>query len=278
MAPDTQQVYASMDPDDFSQGGGLFDDVDGTITVARFTNEPPDGYNAEGNPIFFEMGLRIDGADDDVFQKYSLGGKAGDNFEIADDGAYLVPSSPSARIVASSKFGIYMGALKQESFPISKLSGAGGMKNLVGTRAHFNRIADPERKGLQTGKKEKQYPQTTLCVSKIHALPGDEKASTGKASAKGTKKETAAPKQTAQTTAAPAAEAGSNGYNAVAQEVLLSVLAEANGSIKKAQLPLAVTRALGSNPKKADILKLILSEEFLNTGGPWKFADNVVTL
>lgn len=253
------QNYASMDPDDFSTGGGLFDDVDGVVTQAEFTDEAPEGYQAEGNPLFFVLGLLIDGADAPVTQSYAMGAKAGDNFAIGKDNGTLIPAGPASKINANSKFGTLMGSLKEEKFPMSTLGGPdGSMKNLVGTRAHFNRIADPERKGLKTGAKEAKYPPTTLLFTKIHALPG-EKAATGKAAKGGTTK------------AAPAASKGAVDLTEAAEETLVAILSANDGSVQKAKLTLFATRELNGNPNKAGITKLITSDEFLARETAWSY-------
>jgi hypothetical protein len=262
-----------MDADDFSQGGGLFDDVDAVVTTAEFTDEAPEGYNVEGDVElkFFRLGLRIDGADADVQQSYPLGAKTSASFDIVDDGGALRPTADGARINGNSKFGIFMSALKTAQFPVSKLGGPGGsIKNLVGTRAHFNRIADPERKGLQTGRKEKKYPESTLCVSKVHALPGE-----AVKAAKGAKKDS---KPAAAVASAPAAAPAGGDLNEAAEQTLVSVLMGNNGSIEKAKLALAVVKEIGQHPKKAELGKLIFSNEFLQKQNGWTFDGKVVSL
>jgi hypothetical protein len=259
----SKQAFYSLDPEGFSQGGGLFDDVDAVVTRAQFTTEAPEGYTAEGNPLFFVLGLQIDGADDEVEQRYSMGAKAGDNFSISEDGLGLVPEGPGSKLGGSSKFGLFMAALKAANFPIGTLSGTdGSLANIVGLRAHFNRMPDPERKGLQTGKKEKKYPETTLVVTKVHALPGE------KAAKKGGKKDAAAPKGAAASK--QSAEASEEDIQ-VAEETLMAVIAAKGGSVQKSQLPLLVARELAKHPRKAEIGKLVYSEDFLNRNTAWSF-------
>jgi hypothetical protein len=267
-----QQLYASMDADDFSQGGGLFDDVDALVTVAEFTDQAPEGYNVEGDVAlkFFRLGLRIDGADGDVEQSYPLGAKTSENHEIAEDGGALRPLVTGAKINGNSKFATFMSALKTAQFPVTKLGGPGGsIKNLVGLRAHFNRIADPERTGLQTGNKQKKYPQSTLCVSKVHSLPGqaaDAKKGTKAAAAKNT----AAPAPAAAVASAPS---GADDLNALGEQTLMNVLMANDGKIEKQKLALAVVKELSDQPadKKNALGKLIFSEAFLDRANGWVF-------
>jgi hypothetical protein len=262
-----KQGYASMDPETFSQGGGLFDDVDAIVTEAKFTAEPPEGYNPEGNPLFFVLGLHIDGMDEPVSQSYSMGAKAGDNFEISEDGLGLIPNGPASKLGASSKFGLFMGALKTEGFPIADLSGENGMGALVGLRAHFNRMPDPERKGLKTGGKEKKYPETTLVVTKIHTLPGEQQKPGSKA---GGKKGASAPAASSKTAAAKGA--GNAEDIEAAESALVSILAAKGGSVQKSQLPLLAVKELAKNPRKQEIAKIVYSEEFLSRENEyWEF-------
>src|ERR1051326_9148920 len=96
------QKYASFAVEDMIESSGLFDNVDGVVSGAKFTKEAPDNYQAEGNPIFFILGITLNGdgpvEDRTVSQTYSLGAQAGDNFTISSDGYALVPSNDDARI------------------------------------------------------------------------------------------------------------------------------------------------------------------------------------
>lgn len=264
----SKQAFASLDPENFSTGSGLFDDVDGVVTGAHFTNEPPDGYTADGNPLFFVLEIQIDGADGPVEQRYSMGGKAGDQFTVSDDGLGLIPEGPHSRLGASSKFGLFMAALKTEGFPIASLGGEdGNMGALVGLRAHFNRIPDPERKGLQQrpGQKEKKYPESTLVVTKIHALPGEKPATAKKAT---TTAKPAAGKATSKPAAAPVAD---DEDIQVAEETLVVLLAANNGTIQKSKLPILAARELAKHPRRQEVSKLIYSEPFLLRQVAWTF-------
>jgi len=266
----SKQAFASLDPENFSTGSGLFDDVDGVVTGAHFTNEPPDGYTADGNPLFFVLEIQIDGADGPVEQRYSMGGKAGDQFEVSEDGLGLIPAGPHSRLGASSKFGLFMAALKTEGFPIASLGGEdGNMGALVGLRAHFNRIPDPERKGLapRPGQKEKKYPESTLVVTKIHTLPG-EKPATGKKAAATAKP--AAGKSTTTTKAAPATADNDEDIQA-AEETLVALLVANNGTIQKSKLPILAARELAKHPRRQEVSKLIYSEPFLLRQTAWTF-------
>lgn len=263
-----QQAFASLDPENFSTGSGLFDDVDAVVTGAHFTNEPPDGYTADGNPLFFVLELQIDGADGPVEQRYSMGGKAGDQFEVSEDGLGLIPAGPHSRLGASSKFGLFMAALKTEGFPIATLGGEdGNMGALVGLRAHFNRIPDPERKGLtqRPGQKEKKYPESTLVVTKIHTLPGEKPATAKKATT------TAKPAAGKSTTKPTAAAARDDEDIKTAEETLVALLVVNDGTIQKSKLPILAARELGKHPRRQEVSKLIYSEAFLSRETAWTF-------
>lgn len=238
-----------MNPDTFSEGTGLFDDVDGTVKAVLFTKEPPsESYETEGNPLFAEVSILLDGDGNEtertVSQSYSLGGKSGDNFTIADGGTGLIPENDHATVNKSTKWGIFVEALKKEGVTPSILDG-GDMAALVGLYAHFNRTADKERKGLKNTRTSK-FPLTTLVVTKIHALPGGKAA--GKAS-------TAA--------ATPAAVDGEETLDGACDRFLLDVLIAKDGKVQRSQLALLASKAAQGHPRRLEISKRMADEAYL---------------
>src|SRR5574337_336993 len=113
---------ASFAQEDMKEGGGNLFGSNGPVRAAlvggRFTKQAPDGYTAEGNPIFgvAEFLIAGDGPEEErrVNQSYSLGAQSGDHFTIAPDGDYLIPSGDDAQIIKDCKFGLFASSLQNE--------------------------------------------------------------------------------------------------------------------------------------------------------------------
>lgn len=258
-----KQQYASMNPETFTEGTGLFDDVDGTIVDIQFTPDAPEGYGADGNPLFANVKLLLDGDGDEsertVSQSYSLGGKSGDNYSIGDTGTGLIPIGEHATINKSTKWGTFMEALRKEGVPEPILN-AGDMAALVGLKGHFNRTADKERKGLKNQRASK-YPQTTLVVTKIIALPGGKAAKVATGSTK---------------TTAPAGDGAAvpdGTLDEAVSQYLLEILASKDGKVQRSQLALLGSKfALAAkDPRRLDIAKRMADEEFLTQNLAWTY-------
>lgn len=261
-----EQTYASFAVEDMKEGTGLFDDVDGTIRKFQFTKEPPDNYQAEGNPIFavVHFELKGDGPVEErmVSQSYSLGASAGDGFGVSEDGYGLIPTADGAAVRKDSKFGTFAAALQNEGVPKTVLQ-AGDFSKLIGLSGHFKRVADKERnfgedKRTRPGQKSK-FPPSTLVLVKLHGMPGEAVKTTASAT-----------KATAAATTAPAAAAPSSSGNVDvdtrAQELLLAVMADAKKAgrtLQRSQITLAVSKAAMSDPNRAVYAKRAGEEAFL---------------
>jgi hypothetical protein len=261
------------------EGTNLFDNVNAHIVGFKFTKEPPEGYAAEGNPIFAVIGYLLDGdgpADDrTVSQSYSLGASAGDNFTIGDDGFGLVPVEgivePAIR--KDSKFGTFMSVLETSGVSTT-ITQAGDMSALTagsGLYGHFKRIADKERNfgedaRTRPGQKKSKFPPSTLVCVKLL----DEKAGTG---ASATTTTTASTKAAAPAMSAPAGATKGNGavaagdLDTVTSQYLETVLKAAKGnSVQRSNLTLLLSRAAlaGNEPNRNDIAKRGTDETYLS--------------
>lgn len=252
------QKYASMNPETFSEGTGLFDDIDGEITNVQLTTDLPDNYPTEGaSPLFGNVTILMDGdgGEDErtVTQGYSLGAKSSENFDVASDGFGLIPKSDHATINKSTKWGTFMEALRKEGCTPAILDN-GDMSKLIGLRAHFNRVADKERKGLKNQRASK-FPATTLVVTKIHSLPGGKKAAAKSNGA--------------------VASADTDSLDDKCSTYLLDILGKKDGKVQRSQLALLaskVAKEAGENDEvRAAIYKRMPEEEFLATQVAWKY-------
>lgn len=252
------QKYASFAAKDTREASSLPSDFDAPITAFKFTKEAPDGYSADGNPIFAVVTLvpEGDGQPPEVVQSYNLGGKAGDEFSISEDGYGLIPTGSETTGRKGSKFDLFKCSLENEGVS-SSIFEEGDFSKILGIRAHWKRIDDAKLLGKerefqnarQNDKKSKFPPQTLVCVKLL-----DVKASTGKA---------------ATTTQATASAAASTNDGATLEQKAATYLKKAiaaskGGVLPRNQIVLAVSKAAGaSDPDRAAVAKLAADEGFL---------------
>lgn len=262
-----QQKYASFAAKDTREAGSLPSDFDATITSAQFTKEAPDGYNAEGNPIFGVIKFLQDGdgAEEErtVVQSYSLGAKAGDEFTISDDGFGLIPSDDSVTSTRKgSKFDLWKCSLENEGVP-QTITETGDLSKFVGVKGHWRRVDDAKLLGKarefgdDKKSKSKFPPQTLVCVKLIN-LPGEKPKSGGASTS------TAAATTSAGTSAPASSGGGSIDDRTTA--FLMDVLAGAkDNKVQRSQLIALLSKAAIKEKDRQDIARRGSDEEFLNT-------------
>ena len=178
------QKPVSMWPDDSREASTLPSDFDGTIVNIIYTKEAPDNYPAEGNPIFTNVTLLMDGdapeTERTLIQTYNNGGKAGDEFAISDDGHSLYPTGDEVVMRAGSKWHMFLTQLKVQGVPQNVLQ-AGDTKKLFGLRGHWKRLDDAKLLGkareFGDDKKRSKFPPQTLVLVKLLSLPGEQAVS-----------------------------------------------------------------------------------------------------
>lgn len=277
------EVYASLNPDDFIQGG-LLDDVDVVFKECRFVE-----YDYEGKSekpalcLLVVMEHTEDGKTIESNQYYSAGSL--DRFQPSEDGTHAVSVGGAKGLALGTNIAALLKSLKDAGFPMDKF-GNGDMSVLDGMLAHINRIPQQERKGLANQQvNDKGFARTVAIVTKIHKMPWEKVAGGKRAAAAPTsinKGKTAA--------AAPAQEEAANDdggdeeqelYTAAA-EVLTTVLGEKGGSVKKASLAPASFKHLKELPEqRSAILKLFADSKWLEEQGEnygWSFDGTTVTV
>lgn len=260
-----QKKYASWAAKDTREASSLPSDFDGTITAGKFTKEPPDNYNAEGNPIFGVVTIVQDGPADvpvterTVVQSYSLGAKAGDEFQISDDGLGLIPSGDDIAIRKGSKFDMFKVSLEQNGVSQS-VTEAGTFAGLVGIRGHWKRIDDAKLLGKERefsndkNKKTSKFPPQTLVMVKLLGAPGDSSVS--------------APAATSGSVAgsAPAGASVEGDLDTVTFGYLTDVLsASKTKSVQRSQLTLLVSKAAMADARRQDIARRAADEGFIKS-------------
>lgn len=250
----------SLNPEDFTEGGGLIDDIDVILKENVFDMFD---YNGTVQPGVPSLKITMDHEGDNVIQYYSMG--SANDWLPSEDGKQLIAVGKAQNIRLSSNGGIFLKSLIDAGFPADKLSD--DISILDGLQAHVIRVPAPKRPGLE--KKEKKYEDTILIVSEIKALPWEKKTPKG-APAKAASKAAAGKKAPAKKEEATEGDDASD----EATNVILAILADA-GSVSKKELPGMIFKTEKDNPNRNDIIKMAFDEEFLNNG-PWNYEDGVL--
>ena len=250
------QKYASWASKDTRDTSSLPSDFDAAVADAKFTKEPPDNYPAEGNPIFAVITYR---REDNVSEEektlpvyYNLGGKAGDEFDISDDGVGLIPKGDEySAIRKGSKFDLWKCSLENEGVSAA-ITEAGDLSKLVGLRGHWRRVEDAKLLGKarefgDDKRKSKFPPQTLVCV-KLLGMPGEK----GKGG-------------TATTSAAASSNGGDFDLDSATMDYLLKVIdAEPTKTVQRSTLVLKLNKAaMADVAHRKDIAKRGSDEAFL---------------
>lgn len=265
----TDVKRASFAIEDMKQGGGNLwgtaGPVRAKITGGKFTKEAPDGYAAEGNPIFGVANFEIAGdapiEERTVNQSFSLGASAGDNFSISEDGDFLIPTNDDASIIKDSKFGLFASSLQNNGVSKTVMQGF-GWALVAGLDGDFKRVEDKARDFGANDKKKSKFPPSTLLLLKLHALPGEVAKPTAVAPSVASSALT-----TGGITAssAPAAATTSGTDDGDVWPYLETVLKGAGGSQQRGKLTLAVSKAAMENPNRASIARRASEESFIQS-------------
>lgn len=254
----------SLKPSDAVEGGGLLDDVDVTITKSRFAMFD---YGGKAQPVPAIM-WELDAGDgtSPITQYWSVG-KALD-WMPSDDGKELVPIGKSTQLVNSSNGMVLLSSVVNAGVPESKLGA--DISIFEGMECHVNRVAAPERKGIQNRKEN----QTILVVTKIHKLPWEK--GNGKAKAKG---------KGGGSKAAPAATDTAADIDAITTEFIIGVLSNddkmkdyPDGMPKAKFAPEVFAAFPADNPNRSGIIQKILTDDKFLKAGPWKYEGGKLSL
>lgn len=258
----------SLKPSTFVEGGGLVDDVDATITDAKWLTWD---YNGQSNVVVPALAVALTLQDGTVQEQYYSCGKL-EHFKPSKDdrtpapdndcmGDYLVPVTDKTGIASSSNAGKFFASLVNAGYPEDKLDGPIS-KVLNGLTAHFKREV-VKRTGLVRTGKNADRDQTVLVVSKVIKLPWETAS----------RQAAVTPRPAAATAASPAA-AKPNGaagvgvsveVRAKAEETLMGVLIEAGAPVPKAKLATLVFNALKGDPDQKAVSQLAFKDDFLQS-------------
>lgn len=285
----------SLIPTDFAQGG-LIDDIDATVTMAKFCNWD---YDGKSDKVGIFLAMLLQDADGKEHAQYWSAGDP-EFFQPGDaEGSWLKSVGTRPAMNNNTNAAMLLMSLVAAGFPQDRLNTLGIGEALVGMKAHWNQVAQPKRKGLiKTGNQgSDEREKSTLLVSAILQLPGQvaKPAATGLGVTSGNAaKPTLVPTAASAvkpglavpaTGASPAAPASPTNGAAVDPAVdeaatigLLEILMENGGSVVKANLPALAFKKFSAHPSKGKIVPRIYSVDFLMTTMGITFDGTTVTM
>ena len=253
---------ASLNPENFVEGGGLIDDVDVVFKECVFDMFDYNGKVVPGVPsLKITMGME----NEEAVQYYSVG--SSNDWIPSEDGSQLVAVGKASNIRMTTNGGIFLKALIDAGFPVDKLGD--DITILTGLQAHVIRVPAPKRPGLEKKKRDdgKNYEETILIVSEITSLPWEKSKPKGAPKTKAAPKGKVAPK--AKTKEDPESD-----VNDAAVAAVLAIL-ESEGTITKKELPSKIFQTEKDNPDRNSIVKAVFDDNFL-ASGPWNYEDGVL--
>lgn len=271
----------SLRPSTFAQGGGLLDDADVELILARFTT----GYGANSSGAGAEATtLKLvlkdgDGTEHEQYYSCGNGFVPSETGDEATQGLSLVPVGDKTAPSGSSNMAMVIGSMINAGLPEDLLD-SGDISAIEGTKGHVNRIPEPKRAGLPAREgARKDQPRTVLVFTTITGLPGE-------APAKGKAKVTTMAKPAvgaAKSTAAAQSAAPAEGADELTEELtgfLLDVVAAAgDAGLKKVQIVQKLFTAIPKdNANKKALVALAGKDEVLQSIGDGMFEYNGTTI
>lgn len=250
----------SFKPSEASAGGGLWSDLDGTITRMRFVMSKDTSYKSPNNVPLVDLAI-VDDAGVEYTELLSCGSKGEPN----KDGTTLVGV---LKMDLTSKLMILLKSMTDNGLPENKIEDD-NLSCLEGGKFHWERVAAPKRPGLirKARADGRVFEETNLTVSKVLKLPWDTNGK-GKVLAKGK--------------AAPARKGKGGGEVDDTRKAALDAIAEvilqnAEGMTKQ-QLSRQVFQLTKTRSDKVEIIKLVNSDEFLEEVPDTNYSDGVLSL
>lgn len=296
-----QQTFVSWLPDDLVSAG-LADDFDGEIVAAKFGpwnyNGKIDKKTGQPYPYFltahFDV-MPVDGQEQKDMVEIRL--PAGDlkKFAPSQDGVnpvdlsantvhegmfgpYVVATGDKKKAINSTNYAFWLTKLLEAEPKLRDAVATGKIDALVGLKAHFNRIPQPTRKGLEvsapTGDDgDKKRSNDILVVTHVLAMPGV--GGVGRvAVAK------AAP-AAAASAAAPAAAASTNGggdlESRVVGAIVVAIAEAADNTVKKGDLAKLMLATITDKAERPIAISMVGKPEFL-TGHASEFVYDADTM
>jgi hypothetical protein len=273
-------------PSSFKGGGGFLNNVDGVFSDYSFLDSFPGQdapKDAKFTPLYLNVTAEVDGAEEP--QSTTLFAGSADDFEISDDGKTITPvteggslrkGTPAARFLETlvrptgGGEGLDEALLPEDDEPIN-------YEAFLSNRVRFVQERDEKaieknkknyRKsggkfnedGYKKGKDGKFYAPTNVVIETVYGA--------AEVAPKATAKKGAAVKPAASTKKTPKVDE----LQVLADETLLAILDENEGTIGHAKLPAKIVTKLGSkHPRREEVRKLMLSDDYLGREEGWSY-------
>ena len=246
--------HVNLNPNEFSEGGGLIDDFDGIISDIRFIMTDYGGGIQDAIPAA-KVVFNIDGEETEP-ALFSVGGKG--DFAPDETGMGLIKLKEKSTLTKTAKFSMLLASLVEAGFPVNKMDGE-NISYLNGLEGHFLRKAV-----TYSGIKVKEGKDSTvLLCTKVIKLPWDQKA---KGKGKSTGKVAVASEEIAETVAG----------------LIQGIIIENEGEIAKknavsALFKEAAIKKMNAADKKV-ALKLAGDDTFLSGREEWSYENGVLKM
>ena len=267
---------AGARPSAFRKGGGFLNDVDGEITNYEFTTEFPGGggkrkSKSDFNALYAVLSVRVDGADEDVETTFFVG--SADEWEISDDGKTL---TGDGNLQATIGWGLFISSLVEHGFPENDLpEDEVNFEPIIGWRVRFVQQTNEKataKYGKRKAKKGKgEYDRTDVVVSQVYDYVTHDGKKEGKTTTRPTSRSVSS--AASQGTRAAATTSRSSGKpNGRVKEVdltddadalLIEILGDKDGEIKRKGLTMEVTKRRMKDPNRDALRDLIFSDDYL---------------
>lgn len=244
----------SFNPETFVSAG-LADDFDGEITEVRYVQWDYNGSIAK--PVLAARVTIVPDEEsgyDEFTQHYSAGDlqffvPTDDGEDEAEEGVSLMQTGHRPALSRSSNWAQFMIALGEAGYAVE--GAATDVSTMEGIRAHFNRIPQQRRGGIQNADGEGR-PKEILVVTEVLEAPS---ASTSKRSGK---------------SKGSSAANGSGELDERIVEVVVAALVDEE-ELSKAQLPQFVMKAFDKGKEKAQAVKRVTDAAFLGSVDAWTY-------
>ncbi len=250
----------SLNPEDFTEGGGLLDDAIVVWNEVKFEMFDYQG-KAKAVPA---LKVGMEDEEGETHEQYWSMGSAND-WSPSADGKMLVAVGSATGIRAGSNGALLLKSLVDSGFPVDKIDD--DITVFEGLQCHVIQIPAPKRPGLKSTKPAREdgreFEKTLLVVDEIITLPWDRKKPAGAPAKKGVAKKAPAKKGKAD------AKDDVDGLITKAQDTVLGIVLEQT-EVSKKKLPTLVFAALKDDADRNAIAKLVFDDEFL-AGGEWVY-------
>jgi hypothetical protein len=257
MVKEAPKRGASMNPDDFSEGG-LLDNVNVTWKECRFEMWDYDGKVPSPAPAL-KVVMEVEDGDPEATQYWSAGNAK--DWEPSEDGTELVPIGSATGLNKGSNLALLLASLIKAGYPKTKMgSKASDFEGLV---CHMVREKAPTRTGLpaQAVRADgRTFEKTVLVVDKIMTMPGE------KTKGKSTGAKTG--------TTAATEEAGVD-IGGLTTDTIVGILEANPKGLDKKKLVQQVYQKLRTDANRNEALAWAQEDANLEAG-PWEYAGGIL--